>query len=116
MSDAVAPNLVHAVNASINALLTDSALPVQVEAAMAISLFIATQEKMEELLEPQMASIVSELVKLIQQTESDELTNVMAKFVTAYSTHLMPIAVEIARQLSFTFQQVSLFRFYLLKL
>lgn len=100
-------NLVLAVNASVHALLRDEAMPVKVEGALAISLFIATQEeRMEEILKPQMSNLVRELVKLIQQTESDDLTNVMSKIVTAYSSHLVPIAVDIATQLALTFQQV----------
>jgi len=100
-------NLFDAVQMCLNALLNDGEMPVEVDAAMCISYFIATQdEHMEELLVPMLPAVVRKLVSLIKQTESEDLTNVIAKLVQSYSTHLEPIAVDITTELALTFQQV----------
>lgn len=56
---------------------------------------------------PQIRAIVQELLKVIKETENDDLTNVMCKIVTTYTDQLTPIAVEMCTQLAATFQQVS---------
>lgn len=55
---------------------------------------------------PQIQPIVQELLKVIKETENDDLTNVMCKIVTTYTDQLTPIAVEMCTQLAATFQQV----------
>ncbi|MCL4127370.1 UNVERIFIED_CONTAM: hypothetical protein GTU68_054243 [Idotea baltica] len=99
-------NLVTAMNCIQGALLNDGELPVKVEAAMALSAFLASQEKVEKILEPNMRGIVQELLKVIKETENDDLTNVMCKIVTTYAEQLTPIAAEMCTQLANTFQQV----------
>ncbi|RXG69818.1 Importin-7 [Armadillidium vulgare] len=99
-------NLVAAMNCIQGALLNDGELPVKVEAAMALSAFLASQEKVEKILEPNMREIVKELLKVIKQTENDDLTSVMCKIVTTYAEQLTPIAAEMCSQLATTFQQV----------
>ena len=47
-----------------------------------------------------------ELLKIIKETENDDLTNVMCKIVTTYADQLTPIAVDMSAQLASTFQQV----------
>ena len=145
-----------------NALLNDHELPVKVEAAMALSAFLASQNRAEKIVEPnvsmcvcvwvcacvfrvviffsclwcgyilffiglficfiysisssssssssssptQIQPIVQELLKVIKETENDDLTNVMCKIVTTYTDQLTPIAVEMCTQLAATFQQV----------
>ncbi|XP_042213506.1 importin-7-like isoform X2 [Homarus americanus] len=99
-------NIVAAMNCIQNALLNDHDLPVKVEAAMALSAFLASQNKAEKIVEPNIRPIVQELLKVIKETENDDLTNVMCKIVTTYTDQLTPIAVEMCTQLAATFQQV----------
>ncbi|KAK3874176.1 hypothetical protein Pcinc_016350 [Petrolisthes cinctipes] len=99
-------NIVAAMNCIQNALLNDHELPVKVEAAMALSAFLASQNKAEKIVEPNIRPIVQELLKVIKETENDDLTNVMCKIVTTYTEQLTPIAVEMCTQLAATFQQV----------
>ncbi|XP_047481954.1 importin-7-like isoform X1 [Penaeus chinensis] len=99
-------NIVAAMNCIQNALLNDHDLPVKVEAAMALSAFLASQNKAEKIVEPNIRPIVQELLKVIKETENDDLTNVMCKIVTTYTEQLTPIAVEMCTQLAATFQQV----------
>lgn len=49
---------------------------------------------------------MQELLKVIKETENDDLTNVMCKIVTTYAEQLTPIAEEMCAQLATTFQQV----------
>lgn len=50
-------NLVTAMNCIQGALLNDGELPVKVEAAMALSAFLASQEKVEKILEPNVSFV-----------------------------------------------------------
>ena len=59
------------------------------------------------LFHPQIQPIVQELLKVIKETENDDLTNVMCKIVTTYTEQLTPIAVDMCTQLAATFQQVN---------
>lgn len=61
------------------------------------------------ILSPQIQPIVQELLKVIKETENDDLTNVMCKIVTTYTDQLTPIAVEMCTQLAATFQQVRIY-------
>ena len=77
------------------------------EASLCLASFIHTQDEyMEELLLPSLPETVRMLIVLIKETESEEITNVMARIVQSYSTHLQGIAVDIASELARTFKQV----------
>ncbi|XP_076030766.1 importin-7 msk isoform X2 [Oratosquilla oratoria] len=99
-------NIVTAMTGIQHALMHDHELPVKVEAAMALSAFLASQVKAEKIVEPNIRPIVQELLKVIKETENDDLTNVMCKIVTTYTEQLMPIAVDMCTQLAATFRQV----------
>ncbi|VVC86128.1 unnamed protein product [Leptidea sinapis] len=98
--------LTEAVGLSINALLTDSDLPVKVEAAIAIQSFLTSQEKVYKMLEPQVKAITSELLKVMRETENDNIANVLQKIVPSYTEQLMPMAFEITDHLATTFSKV----------
>uniref|UniRef100_T1HBP5 Importin N-terminal domain-containing protein n=1 Tax=Rhodnius prolixus TaxID=13249 RepID=T1HBP5_RHOPR len=98
-------NLANAVRLTTNALLTDTDLPVRVEAAIALH-SLADQEKVEPMLESQIKPITLELLSIIRQTENDELTTVMQKFVCTYAEQIGPIAAEICQHLAATFSMV----------
>ncbi|XP_026684664.1 importin-7-like [Diaphorina citri] len=54
----------------------------------------------------QIREVTLELLRIIQETENDDLTNVMQKIVCTYSEQLTPIAVEICQHLANTFLSV----------
>lgn len=89
-----------------NALLTDSELPVKVEAAIVIQMYLTSQEKAAPYLEQQIKPLTLELLTIIRETENDDLTGVMQKIVCTYTEQLIPIAVEICQHLASTFSQV----------
>lgn len=98
--------LVEAVRLTTNALLTDTDLPVKIEAAMALQMLLSSHEKVHKILEPQVKAITLELLKVIRETENDNLASVLQKIVPLYTEQLMPIAVEICEHLAHTFSSV----------
>ncbi|XP_049297694.1 importin-7 [Anopheles funestus] len=89
-----------------NALLTDKDLPVKVEAAMSMQMFLISQEDASPFLESQIKDITMELLRIIRETENEELTTVLQKIVCTYSDQLPPIALDICQHLATTFSQV----------
>ena len=113
-------NLAKVMQLSTNALLNDSDLPVKVEAAVAIQMFLESQEDASTYIETQVKAITIELLKIIRETENEDLTNVLQKIVCCFTDQLVPIALEICQHLASTFRQVlegeSLVSSFLLKL
>lgn len=91
--------LVDAIRLTTNALLTDQDLPVKVEAAIALQMLLAAQDKVQKYVEPMIKPITLELLNIIRETENDDLTNVMQKIVCTYAEQLMPIAVQMCQHL-----------------
>lgn len=98
--------LAEALRLVVNALLTDQDLPVKVEAAIALQMFLSAQDKAHKYIEPEIKRIALELLNIIRETENDDLTSVMQKIVCTYTEQLTPIAVEMCTHLAATFSQV----------
>ena len=80
---------------------------VQVEAAIAVQMMLSSKgEGARQYLEPQIREITLELLKIIRETENDDLTSVMQKIVCTYTDQLVPVAVDICQHLVGTFAQV----------
>ncbi|XP_075546837.1 importin-7 msk [Dermacentor variabilis] len=99
-------NLLRAVELLTHCLLHDSELPVRVEAAIALQACLTCQEKAQVTVKPKIKEITMELLKIIRETENDDLTNVMQKIVCMYAEDIVPIAVEMTQHLAATFTQV----------
>lgn len=99
-------NLLQALTFTQNCLLNDQELPVKVEAAIALQMLISSQDKAQKHVETHVKAIALELLKIIRETENDDLTNVMQKLVCTYTEQLTPIAVEMTQHLATTFSQV----------
>ncbi|XP_063546915.1 importin-7 isoform X2 [Cydia strobilella] len=100
------PLLVEAVRLTVSALLNDTDLPVKVEAAIALQTLLGSQEKVHKLLEPQVKAVTTELLKVIRETENDNIASVLQKIVPLYTEQLMPMAYEITEHLATTFRKV----------
>ncbi|XP_063236920.1 importin-7 [Bacillus rossius redtenbacheri] len=98
--------LAEALRLATGALLRDADLPVKVEAAIALQMLLGSQERAHKHVEPQIKPITLELLRIIRETENDDLTSVMQKIVCTYTDQLMPIAAEICQHLASTFSQV----------
>lgn len=99
-------NLAKIMQLSTNALLTDPDLPVKVEAAVCIQMFLVSQSDSSKFIEGQVKNITIELLKVIRETENEDLTNVLQKIVCSFTDQLVPIAVDICQHLVTTFRQV----------
>ena len=81
----------------------------QVEAAIAVQMMLSSKgESARKYLEPQIREITLELLKIIRETENDDLTSVMQKIVCTYTEQLVPVAVDICQHLVGTFAQVKI--------
>lgn len=89
-----------------NALLNDKELPVKMEAALVVQMFLTSQEHAAQHLEPQIKPIIMELLTIIRETENDDLTSVMQKLVCTFTEQIIPIAIEICQHLATTFSQI----------
>lgn len=91
---------------STHALLNDKELPVKVEAAIVLQMYLTSQENAPQHVEAQIKPITLELLKVIRETENEDLTNVLQRIVRIFSEQLLPIAIEICQHLATTFSQV----------
>lgn len=98
--------LFHAVDLTVNSLLNDVALPVKVEAALALQVLINSQEKVNKYVEPRIVEITTELLKIIRETENDSLAAVLQGIVPLYAMQLVPMAEDICEHLAYTFSSI----------
>lgn len=98
--------LMQVLSLASHALLHDKELPVKVEAAIVLQVYLSSQDEAAKYLEPQIQPITMQLLTVIRETENDDLTNVMQKIVYTFAEQLLPIAVEICQHLSTTFNQL----------
>jgi len=99
--------LAEAFRLTVASLLHDKEPPVKVEAAIAVQMMLSSKgESARKYLEPQIREITLELLKIIRETENDDLTSVMQKIVCTYTEQLVPVAVDICQHLVGTFAQV----------
>ncbi|XP_040569729.1 importin-7 [Lepeophtheirus salmonis] len=99
--------LAEAIRLTIVSLLEDKEVPVKVEAAIALKNILSNHEaKSRPYVEPKIREISLELLKVIRETESDDLASVMQKLVCTYTDQLTPVAVDICRHLVETFAKV----------
>jgi hypothetical protein len=86
--------------------LNDAELPVKVEAAICLQHLINSSITVQKAAEQNIAQIILQLLKIIRETENEDLTNVMQKLVCLYPRQLQPIAYEMVLHLEQTFNQV----------
>ncbi|XP_031553148.1 importin-7-like [Actinia tenebrosa] len=101
-------NLAKAVEAARLCLTGDKEAPVKVEAAIALQFLITGQERAKTHIEPHVRDVIIELLKIIRETENDDLTSVMQKLISTYGDQeqVAGIAVDIAKELANTFLQL----------
>lgn len=99
-------NLVQALGFLQTCLLNDQELPVKVEAAISLQYIVSNSEKAQRITEPNITQVALEMLKIIRETENEDLANVMQKIVCIYSEQLAPIAVEMTQHLAQTFSQI----------
>jgi hypothetical protein len=93
-------NLAKSLELVVNALLHDTDLPVKVEGSIAMQMLLSDQPKVEPMIETQIRPIIIALLKLISETENDDLTTVVQKLIATYTVQIVPVAQEIAQNLA----------------
>ncbi|CAI9738711.1 importin-7-like isoform X1 [Octopus vulgaris] len=99
-------NLLRAIEMSRECLCNDSELPVRVEAAMALQMLVTKYEKAREFLRPHVRPVIFEVLRIIRETENDELTSVFRRLIRKYADDILPVALEIITHLEQTFNQL----------
>lgn len=103
--------LVQILRLATNSLLTDPDLPVKVEAAIVLQVYLSSQdgephEVVKMAILPNVNSITMELLKIIRETEIDDLNTAMQTIVGTFSEHLAPIVVDICKHLEEMFKEL----------
>ena len=92
---------------SIHIFLNDKEPPVKAQAAIVLQMMLSRKGFLtRKYLEPKIREITLELLKIIRETESDDLTIVMQKIFLTYSEQLVPVAVDFCQHLVGTFAKV----------
>lgn len=85
--------------------LTESELPVRVEAALALQPLIR-QDFIHDSMVTNIPQIMRVLLQLSNEIDIDSLSNVMEEFVEVFANELTPYAVELAEQLRDNFMRI----------
>uniref|UniRef100_A0A0N4ZR43 Importin N-terminal domain-containing protein n=1 Tax=Parastrongyloides trichosuri TaxID=131310 RepID=A0A0N4ZR43_PARTI len=87
-------------------LTQDNELPVKVEAAIAIQRLIENQQDVAGLLKPRVKDILTEVLRLVAETEVEELTPVMEDLIETFMDDMIPIAHHIVNELATLFTKL----------
>ncbi|GAA6037955.1 hypothetical protein JCM8097_009507 [Rhodosporidiobolus ruineniae] len=96
--------LENTLNALINCI-TDSDLPVRIQAAIALPELVRYERVRERML-PNLGRILQELLKLATEVDLDSLTNTTRAMVTEFASEVVPFAVELAQSLCGSYQRL----------
>lgn len=99
------PNNLMIVYRNILECMTDPALPVRVEASLALQPLIR-HDIIRTSMQQNIPQIMQQLLKLANEVDVDALANVMEDFVEVFSTELTPFAVALSEQLRDTYMRI----------
>lgn len=89
-----------------NALLNDKELPVQVQAAISLHIFISSQEKVKIAVENNLRAVIIKYLEIINESKNDDVTNALQKIIFVYGTKIVPISVPIIEHLVNTLNEI----------
>ncbi|KAL1955255.1 hypothetical protein VTO42DRAFT_8853 [Malbranchea cinnamomea] len=99
------PNNLMIIYRSILDCLADPALPVKVEAALALQPLIR-HDVIRTAMQTNIPQIMQQLLNLANEVDVDALADVMEDFVEVFSTELTPFAVALCEQLKDTYMRI----------
>ncbi|CAL8069040.1 unnamed protein product [Calicophoron daubneyi] len=89
------------------AIFEDQELPVRAFAALCLAEFLRAQEKeIHDLLSPHLRELILQLLKLLRETEFDDLTQVIERLMISYEKEIVPVAAEVTQNLCLTFMSL----------
>ncbi|KAF7231887.1 hypothetical protein EG68_10914 [Paragonimus skrjabini miyazakii] len=94
------------VDAVRKAISDDPELPVRAFAALCLSELIRSQDQVHKLILPHLRDLILQLLKLLRETEFDDLNQVIERLMLSFEKEIAPIAVEIMQNLCLTFMQL----------
>jgi hypothetical protein len=98
-------NVVGAIEATLKAL-QDPELPVRVQASIALNHLVAEQQAACQALAPHIKDIVGVLLKVLHESESDDVPFVLDKLMEVFPDDLAPFALELSQQLIVQFTKL----------
>lgn len=98
-----AANLYVASDAVIEMLNGDPDPPVRIGAAFALQSLLYDQDQVEKRCLPHLGAIIQSSLKLVHDTENEDMTTVVQKIICLYNEKVIPYAVEITQALAMTF-------------
>lgn len=99
-------HLQYALQEVLSCLTQDKELPVKVEAAVALQHLIKNQTLAEKVIGPHVKPIIIELLRVIKDTENDDLTEVLQELIETYSDNITDVAVDLCSTLASTFNEL----------
>uniref|UniRef100_A0A8C5HM33 Importin N-terminal domain-containing protein n=1 Tax=Gouania willdenowi TaxID=441366 RepID=A0A8C5HM33_GOUWI len=87
-------------------LIDDKEMPVKVEAAMALQTLVSNQEQAKQHIRPYIRPVMQELLHVVKETETDDMTNVIQKMICEYNQEVASIAVDMTQNLAEIFTRV----------
>ncbi|KAJ5725613.1 uncharacterized protein N7483_006970 [Penicillium malachiteum] len=99
------PNNLMVIYRNILESMTDTELPVRVEAALALQPLIR-HDIIRTSMQQNIPQIMQQLLKLANEVDVDALANVMEDFVEVFSAELTPFAVALSEQLRDTYMRI----------
>jgi hypothetical protein len=99
------PNNLVIIYRNILESMADPALPVRVEAALALQPLIR-HDPIRTMMQQNIPQIMQQLLKLANEVDVDALANVMEDFVEVFAAELTPFAVALSEQLRDTYLRI----------
>lgn len=99
------PNNLTIIYRNILESMADEALPVRVEAALALQPLIR-HDPIRTMMQQNIPQIMQQLLKLANEVDVDALANVMEDFVEVFAAELTPFAVALSEQLRDTYVRI----------
>lgn len=98
-------NVTGAIEATLKAL-QDTELPVRVQASIALNHLVEEQQMACQALAPHIKDIVGVLLRVLHESESDDIPSVLDKLMETFPTQLAPFAAELSQQLTAQFMKL----------
>lgn len=90
----------------LQCLLGEQALPIKVEAAIALQQLIKSQALAQNYIENHVNRIIQELLVVIKETENDDLTGVLEELIDTYPHQIGDVAVGLCQHLATAFNEI----------
>lgn len=77
------------------ALIQDNELPVKVQAATTLQIFISEQVKAKQFFEPNLNVLLVQYLNIVKDSQNDDVISALQKVIVAYGDLVIPISVDI---------------------